>query len=363
MSVVIESSIGCMTIDLLVDEEAKAVKNFLGLCRTKYYNFTIFNNVQRNFLCQVGANKNRQWTMGESYQQVNEIYYVSLVNVGQNQFGSQFFISLDRDGDRLDDMNHRVIGHVVEEEDDHSKTSKSMEVLSSINDVFCDKNGRPLQDIMIYHIVVIQDPFQWTDDEHKRFGRKSPPPTISDVENGMICVDENDNLLEGKNDEELEQIKQVKEEKAHGTLLEIMGDLPYADIKPPENILFVCKLNSITDEDDLEIIFSKYGRIISCNIIKDENSGNSLGYGFIEYDKKEDCERAYFKMNNSLIDDRRIHVDFSQSIAPVKWKMFKRQRRAKLEGEHERKRRRKPEKFTKKWNLRNHSSKMRRKEE
>lgn len=33
----------------------------------------------------------------------------------------------------------------------------------------------------------------------------------------------------------------------------------------------------------------------------------------------EDCERAYFKMDNVLIDDRRIHVDFSQSVAKVKF--------------------------------------------
>ena len=35
--------------------------------------------------------------------------------------------------------------------------------------------------------------------------------------------------------------------------------------------------------------------------------------------KVEDCERAYFKMDNVLIDDRRIHVDFSQSVSKVKF--------------------------------------------
>lgn len=33
------------------------------------------------------------------------------------------------------------------------------------------------------------------------------------------------------------------------------------------------------------------------------------------------CENAYFKMDNVLIDDRRIHVDFSQSVAKnYQWK-------------------------------------------
>merc|ERR1712130_63690 len=34
----------------------------------------------------------------------------------------------------------------------------------------------------------------------------------------------------------------------------------------------------------------------------------------------EACEKAYFKMDNVLIDDRRIHVDFSQSVSRFRWK-------------------------------------------
>jgi hypothetical protein len=34
------------------------------------------------------------------------------------------------------------------------------------------------------------------------------------------------------------------------------------------------------------------------------------------------CEEAYFKMNNVLIDDRRIKCDFSQSVSHL-WKQFK----------------------------------------
>ncbi len=36
-------------------------------------------------------------------------------------------------------------------------------------------------------------------------------------------------------------------------------DLPDADVKPPDDVLFVCKLNPVTTEDDLEIIFSRFG--------------------------------------------------------------------------------------------------------
>jgi RNA recognition motif-containing protein len=40
-----------------------------------------------------------------------------------------------------------------------------------------------------------------------------------------------------------------------------VGDLPNADMAPPENVLFVCKLNPVTSDDDLEIIFSRFGRV------------------------------------------------------------------------------------------------------
>ena len=32
-------------------------------------------------------------------------------------------------------------------------------------------------------------------------------------------------------------------------------------VKPPENVLFVCKLNQLTNDEDLELIFSRFGNI------------------------------------------------------------------------------------------------------
>ncbi|KAI7646270.1 Peptidyl-prolyl cis-trans isomerase-like, partial [Hortaea werneckii] len=79
--------------------------------------------------------------------------------------------------------------------------------------------------------------------------------------------------------------------------------------------LFVCKLNPVTRDEDLELIFSRFGKILSCEVIRDKKTGDSLQYAFIEFGSKEDCERAYFKMQGVLIDDHRIHVDFSQSVS------------------------------------------------
>lgn len=102
-----------------------------------------------------------------------------------------------------------------------------------------------------------------------------------------------------------------------------MGDLPDADMKPPENVLYVCKLNPLTEEKDLEIVFSKFGGIKNCEVARDWKTGMSLQYAFIEFDTVASCEEAYVKMENALINDRRIHVDFCQS-AHQQWAQIRR---------------------------------------
>merc|ERR1712025_269075 len=99
--------------------------------------------------------------------------------------------------------------------------------------------------------------------------------------------------------------------------LTMMGDLPHADVKPEENVLFVCQLNPYTQDADLEVIFSRFGEVRRCDIIKDFRTGDSLQYAFIEFDERKSCEQAYHKMNGAIIDDRRIKVDFSQSVARI----------------------------------------------
>merc|ERR1711973_745298 len=70
----------------------------------------------------------------------------------------------------------------------------------------------------------------------------------------------------------------------------------------------------------LEIIFSRFGKVVCCEVIRDRKTNESLQYAFIEFEDQAACEQAYFKMDNVLIDDRRIHVDFSQSVSKYRWK-------------------------------------------
>ena len=54
MSVVIETTIGAVTVDLYTATRPKLCRNFLKLCKVKFYNFCLFHNVQPRFMAQTG---------------------------------------------------------------------------------------------------------------------------------------------------------------------------------------------------------------------------------------------------------------------------------------------------------------------
>ncbi|PWA27457.1 hypothetical protein CCH79_00000303 [Gambusia affinis] len=353
MAVLLETTVGDIVIDLFTEERPKTSLNFLKLCKIKYYNYCLVHNVQRDFIIQTGdptgtgrGGESVFWfsclgigrrAENLSVLRIRSKLYgdqarffdaektprikhrkkgtVSMVNNGNDQHGSQFLITTGENLDYLDGV-HTVFGEVTE----------GLDILTKINEVFVDKDFVPFQDIRINHTVVLDDPFD--DPADLPIPDRSPEPTKEQLDSGRIGADEVIDDTDGKGAEELEERLREKEAKTQAILLEMVGDLPDADVKPPENVLFVCKLNPVTTDEDLEIIFSRFGCIKSCEIIRDFKTGDSLCYAFIEFEKyinlfsrqQEDCEKAYFKMDNVLIDDRRIHVDFSQSVAKIKWK-------------------------------------------
>lgn len=64
-------------------------------------------------------------------------------------------------------------------------------------------------------------------------------------------------------------------------------------------------------------------------MIRDYKTNDSLQYAFIEFEKEDDCIMAYSKMDGVLVDERRIKVDFSNSVA----KLWNQHRRNKLRDE------------------------------
>ena len=55
-------------------------------------------------------------------------------------------------------------------------------------------------------------------------------------------------------DQAREKLRREREARAQALTLEIVGDLPYAEVKPPENVLFVCKLNPVTEGQIISLL-------------------------------------------------------------------------------------------------------------
>ena len=330
MSVLLITSVGDIVIDLYTKECPITTKNFLKLCKIKYYNNCLFYSVQKDYICESGSptNKNSDTTSiygiinGESKKYFkdeiipkfkhNKKGLIGTANIGPNMNTSTFYITLTNNPINSLNNKHTIFGIVTE----------GFDTLEKINNSYCDNNNRPYKNIRIKHTYILDDPFK--DLDGMIIPSKSPEYKID--KNDIDHLEDNfdiNNFYKDKNTEE--QIKnklQEQESKNRALILELLEDIPDVDIKPPENVLFICKLNPITQDEDLENIFERFGPIKSCQIVRDKKTGESLQYGFIEFEKVEDCERAYLKMNGVLIDDKRIKVDFSQSVSKY-WINFK----------------------------------------
>ncbi|KAJ1615072.1 putative cyclophilin-RNA interacting protein [Cryptosporidium canis] len=322
MSVLIETSLGDLVVDLNVDLCPKACENFLKLCKLKFYNNCEFYKIERDFIARTGrskelGNSSLSQVLGCRYDDIKleseitpklkhkRLGTLGMVNdTSKNSLGSEFYFTLKEDLTYLDG-HHVIFAHVEE----------GLDVLSKLNEVVTDDESTPLQKIIILHTYILDDPFK----DYPELLDKIPPASPPEEAGTSILEFQEDEM------DVLNSINE-REARSRAITLEILGDIPDADMKPPENVLFVCKLNPITQDEDLELIFSRFGEVKSCNIIRDYKTGDSLQYAFIEFETKRQCDLAFTKMQNAVIDDRRIHVDFSQSVSKY-WKEFVRQRR------------------------------------
>ncbi|CAK9308529.1 unnamed protein product [Citrullus colocynthis] len=331
MSVLIVTSLGDIVIDLHTDMCPLTSKNFLKLCKIKYYNGCLFHTIQKDFTAQTG-DPTGTGTGGDSIYKFlygdqarffsDEIRLdlkhsktgtVAMASAGENLNASQFYFTLRDDLEYLDGK-HTVFGEVAE----------GLDTLTRINEAYADEKGRPYKNIRIKHTYILDDPFDDPPQLAELIPGSSPEGKPKDeVVDEVRLEDDWVPLDEQLGPEELEEVFRAKEAHSRAVVLETIGDIPDAEIKPPDNVLFVCKLNPVTEDEDLHTIFSRFGTVLSAEVIRDYKTGDSLCYAFIEFETKEACEQAYFKMDNALIDDRRIHVDFSQSVAKL-WSQYRR---------------------------------------
>src|SRR5699024_3701441 len=173
---------GNMTFKLLPELAPKTVENFIGLAEKKYYDGITFYRVINDFMVQggdpTGTGMGGESIFGSAFEdefslQAFNLYgALSMANAGPNTNGSQFFIvqmnevpanmlSQLKDGgwpeeiiDRYAekggtpwlDQKHTVFGQIVKGED----------VLEDIANVKVGANDKPVEDVVIESIDIIQ---------------------------------------------------------------------------------------------------------------------------------------------------------------------------------------------------------------
>ena len=257
---------------------------------------------------------------------------------------SELYVTVGEQAESLDGT-HTRFGRVEE----GLEYLQRMQTLALI-----DGNGVPLQRHRITAAHVLHDPF-------------ADPPLLSLVPrrlaellptdgstDGRVTLDPSEALASVAATGELGsdenhaatavRAERAEEEaaRARAHVLTALGDLPDAEARPPENVVFVCQLNAKTEERGLTTLFSQFGKVLACDVVRDRNSGDSLGYAFIEFETKDAAERAFLKMNDVLVDHRRIKVDFSQSVSLI----FKQRRQKPSAPPAPRQRTERPSKFS-----------------
>lgn len=174
MSVMIVTSLRDITVDLFTDECPLTCKNFLKLCKIKYYHNCIFHTIRKNFTIQTG-DPTGTGSAGDSiykflygsqarffsdeihpnlkHSQMGTVAMASRTGTSEkNLNASQFYITLRDDLDSLDG-EHTVFGEITE----------GFDTLNRINEAYVDDKGKPYQNIRIKHTYILYDPSQLDD--------------------------------------------------------------------------------------------------------------------------------------------------------------------------------------------------------
>ncbi|MGH1487347.1 MAG: RNA recognition motif domain-containing protein [Cellvibrionaceae bacterium] len=72
--------------------------------------------------------------------------------------------------------------------------------------------------------------------------------------------------------------------------------------------LLIRNLDRSTTEEELKDLFQKFGAVQSCNLVMDQDTGTSKGFGFIDMPKSGDAKTAMKSLNNQTIGNAKIRV-------------------------------------------------------
>lgn len=73
--------------------------------------------------------------------------------------------------------------------------------------------------------------------------------------------------------------------------------------------LYVGSLSYNTDQNTLRSLFEPFGELLSASIISDKSTGQSKGFGFVEYEDENAAEKAMADLNGKEVDGRNLIVN------------------------------------------------------
>lgn len=107
-----------------------------------------------------------------------------------------------------------------------------------------------------------------------------------------------------------QKIYVAKAQKKSERLNELRKQFEQRKLKYQESNLYIKNLDDQIDDNKLYELFSKYGKIISAKVMKDENN-SSKGFGFVCYSTPEEAQKA-FNENGRMHFTKPLYVALAQ---------------------------------------------------
>lgn len=72
--------------------------------------------------------------------------------------------------------------------------------------------------------------------------------------------------------------------------------------------LLIRNLARSLSEADVKEMFEAYGRVQSCSLVMDKETGSSKGFGFVEMPRTGEAKAAMKSLNGTVVAEQKIRV-------------------------------------------------------
>lgn len=77
--------------------------------------------------------------------------------------------------------------------------------------------------------------------------------------------------------------------------------------------IYVGNLSWGISTDQLKQAFEEYGDVVDAIVVTDKQTGRSRGFGFVEFKKEADAQKAVDAMNGKELDGRELVINFAKA--------------------------------------------------